>query len=486
MYRYFKNLIEKTSCSMSGACTIHPSISAMYKVLLNEIREISFYLVKMKEFGFTNKPIMAQSIEALSTFMINTSINKTKYLKLINQLECSKKEIIEKYSKYCKNNELPCEIIKSRFEITQNSTVSDLINLAQTSKTNQNVDITKQALFELIILFAKLCAINSIKIKAYDNSNDEFDYEILRFFALTNSYSIRNDKIIRRIKEFSKIAFKMREKLSFLEENLFGKKQSATISTTIFKGKGILVSGSDLDELDNVLKTIEKINPKEEISVYTNGLLFLAHFYPYFQKNKYLKGHFGTDDAQYDFSTFKGAILITKNFLQKIDSLYKGEIFSNKLISYTKVIDIENNDYKPLIETSLNLKGINLTKENQSYCVNYDIEKLNIIKAFKEEEIVLIAGDIDNKDILKDYKNKKIITFDCPQESDLLLKSVQILNEKKVKMTVFFPYCALESLNVLSSIIQYDINFYIANCSHILINPHVLEALKENFNAKII
>ena len=35
--------------------------------------------------------------------------------------------------------------------------------------------------------------------------------------------------------------------------------------------------------------------------------------------------------------------MITKNFVQKIDSLYRGELFSNKLISFDKVFDMVMN-----------------------------------------------------------------------------------------------------------------------------------------------
>ena len=487
MYKYFKNFVEKTGCAMSGACSIHPSIFAMYNVLLYEIKEISFYLVKMKEFGFTNKKIMAKTVEALTIFMINTSLNHAKYLKLVFELDTLKHEIKEKYSNYCKTNDMPCEIIASRFTLNQNTTTSELIEFAQNNLVNkQNIDKAKQNLFEMVTLFAKLSAINVTKIKALNPSIDEFDYEILRFFALTNSFSLRKEKIVRRIKEFAHISLQIKEKLFNLEEERYGKKQSATISTSVFEGHGILVSGSDFSELEKLLNTLDEMNLDEDISIYTNGLLFLAHFHPYFKNNKHLKGHFGGDDAQYDFANFKGAILITRNFLQKIDSLYKGEIFSNKLISYSKVADVKNGDYKPLIEAALKTQGFLKTQKKQSFNVEYDISKIDLVKNFSGQNIVLVAANADNNEFLDDCKNAKVVNFNCPQETDLLLKSVQILKQKNVKMTLIFPYCTLETLNTLSALIDCDMEIHFSNCSHILINPHVFEALKGEFNTKMI
>ena len=55
MYDFFKNIAEQNSCTLMGACSIHPSINALYQIILNEVREISFYLVKLKEFKITDE-----------------------------------------------------------------------------------------------------------------------------------------------------------------------------------------------------------------------------------------------------------------------------------------------------------------------------------------------------------------------------------------------------------------------------------------------
>ena len=252
-------------------------------------------------------------------------------------------------------------------------------------------------------------------------------------------------------------------------------------------GHCILASGDDLDELEKLLKTIDEMDIKEKINVYTHGPLFLAHFYPYFKKNKHLIGHFGADNAEYDFSVFNGAILITQNFIQKIDNLYRGEIFSNKLISFSKFADIKNNDYKPLIETALRLNGCKKSKETTSIKIDYDREK---IKKFIEEadvkEIIVISGLLDNEQEIDEYEGKKIVKISCPLEGDILIESINKLKEKGIKITVFLAQCNLTNLGVLLMLLNQDIELNIASCPHSLINPHVLESLKEDFNVKII
>lgn len=492
MYKYFKSIAEKTCCSQNGVCSIHPSTSALYDILILEIREAAFYLVKIKELGFLDKSAQNACLEALSLFLINTSLNEKKYLKIINNLNKIKKRLREQYVKYCKDSELPCEVLKTNFEISEKTTITELIKYAQINSVNKLkiIDKTKQSLFELITLYAKLSAVIVLKIKRFDNNYNEFDYEILRFFALTNAYSIRIEKIERRIKEFCPIALKIKEKYFSQLAERYGKKQSTVISTDEAEGHSILISGDDLIELEEVLRALQKMNLGDKINIYTNGSLLLAHFYPYFKNNKYLKGHWGINDAQYDFSMFKGSILITRNFLQKIDSLYKGEIYSNKVISFSRVIDIENNNYEPLIKSALSIKGFETNNHKTPLNINYDTDEINkTVKNIidkKTDEVVIVAGNIESKKIFEEYKHKKIINFSTPLESDILLDSVRKLIRENIKITMFFPDCDIESIYNVFLFLNKNIKLYISDCSHIIINPHVIEALKNNFDVEVI
>lgn len=489
MYDFFKNIAEINSCALMGACSIHPSINALYQIILNEIREISFYLVKLHAFNICDKGAMRVALEGLSTFLINTSYNQERYLKFLDNLYNTKMQIKEKYLSYCKENEFASEIINTNFSLKKNATISELINFAQNNFINKqkNIDKKRQRLFETITLFARLCAIELIKIKKFDNDFDEFDFEVIRFFALTNSYFIRNEKIIRRINEFSNFAKKIILKLTLIYEEKYGTKESANTQISLLEGNCILVSGDDLDELEKLIKTIEKQAPDRDINIYTHGALFLAHFYPYFKNNKYLKGHFGADNAEYDFSIFDGVILITQNFIQKIDSLYKGEIFSNKLISFAKVFDIENNDYSPVVKTALKMNECKKSKESVSIKIEYDKNKIkNIISDEKIDEIVVISGILDKNINFEKYNNKKIINLDCSKESEILFNSLDEIAEKNIKITLFIAQCNLKNLLVLLSLLNQGFDLTIANCPQSLINPHVIECLRDDFGVNII
>ena len=73
MYELFKNIAEKNSCQLRGVCSIHPTLNLLNYALLLEIKEASFYLVKLKDLGITNCSNVSYIIEILSIFLINTN-----------------------------------------------------------------------------------------------------------------------------------------------------------------------------------------------------------------------------------------------------------------------------------------------------------------------------------------------------------------------------------------------------------------------------
>jgi len=484
MFKFLKSMFYQSSCKSGGVCSVHPSIIALGELINEEVREISFYLVKLKEFEISNKDISALCIDALSVFMLNTNYSENDYLNILNRLYAAKTDAKEKYLNYCSKFQIPCEVIEGEFKLSQNADIAQLIEYSQgaSRKKQKNCDKTKQNLFDLIVIYSKLCAINVIKIKKFETENYDYDFKILRFFSLTNGYSIRNEKLIRRILEFCKISKEIKNKLNEIYENNFGKIESASINSAIKEGYSILVSGDDLNELKDLLNTIEKNYSDKKINVYTHGNLIRAHFYPYFKNNVFLAGHYGIDNAEYDFSKFEGAILITQNFIQKIDSLYKGEIFSNKLISFEKLQKIKNNDYTPLIETALNLKYQENREPEKEEIIEHNLEKVkNLINDFKEKELIVALGGIQNKFYLSDYRNKKVISINCAFEAGLLDEIIENFSQKDIKIALFIINCDLINFDVLLNSLDKNIEIYLSDCSNILINPHAISALKDDF-----
>lgn len=486
MYEFLKNLSDKSHCRSMGICSIDPTVSAIEELLLSQIRETSFYILKLHGLGQTNREIEENIIKGLSIVMINTSFDRHDLLNFLALICRDKNNAKEKYISICRKNHQPCELIDSDFNMCNQTDLNSIIKAGEAGLQNKYKGVTreKQRLFELITLFAKTSSIILELYKKITQDTSRYDFEIIRFFALTNTLSTRCEKLKRRILEFSKLSFKLQSEMSGAYENRWGKRQSAKILLSPKKGKCILISGPDLFELEKLLETIGD----RKIDVYTNSLMFIAHTYPKFKNNKNLAGHLGTQDPGIDFSDFPGAILITQNFVQKIDSLLRGTMYSNKIIAPNRVFKIENNDYEPLIQAALKLEGYEKSYEKKYLEISHNFEKLdNTLKELKGESVVIIVGENVGDSTIEDFGGKKVINLECPVESDLLIRALEKCTEFEIKTDLFFTTCTISGINTLMSTLFMNLErLWLVNCSSALISPHVLESLELDFNVKII
>jgi len=142
----------------------------------------------------------------------------------------------------------------------------------------------------------------------------------------------------------------------------YGNPEITSVFTGTVEGPGILVSGHDLLDLEELLKQTEG----KGINIYTHGEMLPANAYPGLKKFSHLKGNFGTSwyNQQKEFEEFQGPILMTTNCIQKPGESYKNKIFTTGLVGWPGVAHIPNRvdgkekDFSPIIEKALEVGDI--------------------------------------------------------------------------------------------------------------------------------
>jgi len=149
----------------------------------------------------------------------------------------------------------------------------------------------------------------------------------------------------------------------------FGHPEPSQVGLGHKAGKAILISGHELNDIENLLKQTEG----KGIHIYTHGEMLPCHAYPELKKYAHLVGHFGTawQNQQKEFPRFPGAILFTTNCIQKPAASYKNNIFTTGLVAWPGVTHVENEDFSPVIEKALSMPGFENDEENGSTWVGY-------------------------------------------------------------------------------------------------------------------
>ncbi len=484
---FSKNLEDTASCQSSGICTLNPIINALDELILHEIREITFYTIKSRELAYENEKIANSVVKALCINFLNSNFPEKYYLDFFKKLIDEKNFIKNTYKNLCRNNAHPCEVLTPTVKIKlQDSTLVNLIIEGEKFLATKNKAVLKDnvKLFELIVVLVKWTCVNIEKIKDFQPDFKKYDFEILRFFNLTNFPATRSEKLKRRINEFLEIAYEVQKKLNEVFIENYGEKTDVNVSLSTKAGKSILVGGDNLRELELLLEAIGDRN----INVYTYELLFIAHFYPKFQGYKNLKGHIKDTDASYDFGNFKGSIFITNYCTQKIDNIYKGFIYTSNFFAPKGIAKIQDNNFNNLIDSTLLNEGYTEDAEDKTVFMRYNKQEIrNIIEDTTRNEIVIFMGKNGKEDFSKIIENKAVINIDNPIEFDLLFYALELARQKNLKTDVVFTMCNAKTVNLALCLKSQNVdNIYLSRCPKYNITPRINGCLKEDFEIKTI
>ena len=171
------------------------------------------------------------------------------------------------------------------------------------------------------------------------------------------------------------------------KEEYYGEPSEQEVSFSTAKGKAVLVVGSNLRELEQILDNFSDTN----IAVYTHDNMISAHMYPKFREYKNLKGQFGQgmENCLLDFSTFPGPIILTRYSLFNVENLYRGRLFTTDFAYLKGVIPIKNNDFSGVKKSAENSKGFKTGKKCSPSQVGFsykDIYEKIKDKLIKERE----------------------------------------------------------------------------------------------------
>lgn len=132
----------------------------------------------------------------------------------------------------------------------------------------------------------------------------------------------------------------------------YGNPEITTVSLAVGKRPGILVSGHDLHDLEELLQQ----STDSGVDIYTHGEMLPAHYYPAFKKYPHFKGNYGNAwwKQQEEFEAFQGVILMTTNCIVPVQDSYRHRIYTTGVVGYDGIPHIEaihgKKDFSALIK----------------------------------------------------------------------------------------------------------------------------------------
>ncbi len=167
----------------------------------------------------------------------------------------------------------------------------------------------------------------------------------------------------------------------------YGNPEITKVNIGAGKNPGILISGHDLHDMEQLLAQTEGTG----VDVYTHSEMLPAHYYPAFKKYKHFVGNYGNAwwKQREEFASFNGPIVFTTNcIVPPLDGAeYKNRMYTMNSTGFPgcKHIATDENGKKDFSEV------IALAKTCQAPT---EIESGEIVGGFAHEQVFQLAGPV--------------------------------------------------------------------------------------------
>ncbi len=165
----------------------------------------------------------------------------------------------------------------------------------------------------------------------------------------------------------------------------YGNPEITKVNIGVGKNPGILISGHDLGDLEQLLKQTEGTG----VDVYTHSEMLPAHYYPHLKKYKHLVGNYGNAwwKQKEEFESFNGPVLMTTNCIVPPNDSYKDRLFTTGSAGYPGCKHIEGStgtekDFTEIIELA------------KKCAPPTEIETGEIVGGFAHEQVFALADKV--------------------------------------------------------------------------------------------
>lgn len=365
-------------CTVAGVCGKNAEVAAMQDLLIYVTKGLSAVTTALREQGVS----IDASVNHLVTMNLFTTITNANFdedsirARITETLRVNE----ELSAKLEKKDQLPqAALWRGNEEQYLEMAASDAVGVLATA------DEDIRSLRELITYGLKGLAAYSKHANALLKDNEEIDAFIQSALAKTLDDSLTVDDLVALTLECGKFGVDGMALLDAANTGTYGNPEITKVDIGVRKNPGILVSGHDLKDLEQLLEQTEGTG----VDVYTHSEMLPAHYYPAFKKYDNFAGNYGNAwwKQKAEFTTFNGPILMTTNCIVPPADSYKDRLWTTGAAGYPGCRHIdgaygETKDFSAIIEQA------------KTCPAPQEIESGQIVGGFAHEQVFALADKI--------------------------------------------------------------------------------------------
>ena len=368
---------KNISCTVRGVCGKNESTANLQDLLIYILQGIALYAERLetpleRKYGL----FIAQGLFATIT---NANFDDGKFYELIRKAIVLRDELKEKTAG--KNSDIDHDAVlwfsDKEEEMLEKSKISGILSYSD----NEDIRSLKSVVLYGIKGLAAYTD-HAAVLGYYDD--DIFGFLVKALAAITKD--LPADELTAMVLETGKFSVKAMALLDKANTTAYGHPEISKVNIGVRNNPGILISGHDLKDMEELLKQTEGTG----VDVYTHSEMLPANYYPAFKKYGHFAGNYGGAwwMQNKEFESFNGPIIMTTNCIIPVKDPYRGRIFTTGMAGYPGVKHIPDRpdggakDFSHVIELAKKCKA------------PQELEKGEIIGGFAHNQVLALADKV--------------------------------------------------------------------------------------------
>ncbi|MDV4150063.1 hydroxylamine reductase [Clostridium sp. AL.422] len=366
-----------TGCTKFGVCGKSPDLARMQDLLVYTTKGLSEITTRLRKEGKEiSKDINHFITINLFTTITNANFDDEIFYERVKRVLEIKEELLNRLSNKDNLSEAALWTASTREEYDAKSTEVGVL-------ATKNEDI--RSLRELITYGLKGLSAYMKHANELSYDNEEVNAYMQETLAKLLNDNLTADELVALTLETGKVGVDGMALLDSANTGTYGHPEITKVNIGVKNNPGILVSGHDLKDLEQLLEQTKGTG----VDVYTHSEMLPAHYYPAFKKYDHFVGNYGNAwwKQKEEFESFNGPILMTTNCIVPPKDSYKERVFTTGAAGFPGCkhidgIDGETKDFSEMIELAKTCKAPT------------EIEQGEIIGGFAHNQVMQLADKV--------------------------------------------------------------------------------------------
>jgi hydroxylamine reductase len=379
---------RNTGCTIKGVCGKPEDTANLQDLLIHVLKGIAVYSERLKELGIADKETGLFTARCLFATITNANWDNDRFAAMIRESLKHRDQLRDKYlaafrEKNGKDFDEPLHDSATWFSDDMAAFEEKAKSVGYLATENEDV----RSLQALLIIGLKGIAAYADHAAILGFEKDAIYGFIMEALASTTR-DLPVEDMIGLIMKAGETAVDTMALLDEANTSAYGHPEITEVNIGVRSNPGILISGHDLKDMEELLKQTEGTG----VDVYTHGEMLPANCYPAFKKYDHSAGNYGGSwwRQTKEFESFNGPILLTTNCLVplKKDNTYKERLFTTGVVGYAGAKHIPDRaeggtkDFSEIIE---------LAKKCES---PVEIETGKIVGGFAHNQVLALADKV--------------------------------------------------------------------------------------------